>query len=376
MYGLKKNSFLLDPKKDGSVFLVRSSNAKDYVRMIKGKLAIERSPHYVFYGLLGIGKTQLLRFIEYNLHDASCLYVETPPLHRRSTFLELYRSILAAYGREKVKQLLDEALESAGVGLESWTADHKGINLSLESTLGKDLANVVQKGLGSWNMLWRFLNGEKLTRTEEDDLEVWNNPLGPQDQVSVLQGLFSLHRELRRKPVILLIDEFELTRPLVGDSLNSFTEAIRDLVGEGGPMGTVFALTGRTIEEAPYVLTNETVRRRIGATNFITFDEYTEEELGSFIYEVIRYRRESNFDAKEAALKAKTKTKDSITAASYPFSEEAISLIINKVKLLKDQGLTVALRPKEAMELMDNVMSVAILDQAPVLDSVLVKKSI
>ncbi len=375
MYGLEKNSFLLDPKTNCDVFLVRTSKADQYVEMVKGKIAIGRYPHFVLYGLLGIGKTHLLRYLQNKLGEAECLYIETPPLHRRSSFVEIYREVMSSYGRERMKELLNLALSKSNLGVHAFAEKPQG-SMDVEKVLGRDLARTIQYGIGRWDILWRFIRGEKLSRTEVKDIEAWTSQIEVPDQVRFLQSFFSLHGAIHKKPVMLFVDEFENTRTLVGDSLSEFTEAFRDIVSEGSPIGTVFALTGRTIEEGPQILKNETVKRRISATNFYSFDEYAIDEVKEFVYQVIQYRRIKSFDVKSAISKLTGKGIERVTERSYPFSEEAIELIIQKIKLLKEQAQIDAFRPKEAMELMDNAMSHAILSKSEYLNSNLVKTSI
>jgi Cdc6-like AAA superfamily ATPase len=176
---------------------------------------------------------------------------------------------------------------------------------------------------------------------------------------------------------MLFIDELESTHPLVGDSLTMFAEAFRELTDEESQVGLFLIATARTYEELPSFLDPTSglgyyVARRIGLSNYILMNDYTEEELRELIRSAIKFRREENFNVSDAI--KDIQTKEEIPIEEYPFTLQAINLVLEKVKAWKDGGLIPNLRPKEVLEILDSCLSVALQEKLPIIDSNVVRK--
>jgi len=175
--------------------------------------------------------------------------------------------------------------------------------------------------------------------------------------VAILNALSILNIHFKRKPLLFLIDEFENAMHISGDARVSFTEAMRSLVDEGSQASVIFALTARALAEMPSSISDEPVKRRIGLTNYVMFREYNESELEQFVHQVIDYRRDKQFNVKNAL--SSLKSAETVTEKTYPFSQDAIEEIVKSVVLFKEQGRIEAVRPKEALEIMDKALRVA-----------------
>ena len=353
MYGLKTGYFTLNPKQEYKVFFVRKEEADKFVEYIRGIISSGRVPKAVVYGVFGLGKTHFLHYILYKLNDvSSSVYVETPPCHRRTKFTELYGSILRRMGGRYVLGLLNRAID---------TLQPKGISLSEHLKLDPDLAYTIEETARGkeQHTLWRYLTGAKLRSAEVRSIGAMTNQLNEDEAVSFLNAIALLIKEFEGKQLMLLVDEIENTNDIGGDSLSMFREAIRGLVDESSRVGTIFAATGRAMEGLPICITDESVRRRIGFPNYMYFEEYTVDNLAQFIYEVIQYRRREDFDVKVAVKQAKEIHAESVTEKSYPFTEEGIKKIIETVVALRDTGKIPAVRPPEALSIMDRALVVA-----------------
>jgi Cdc6-like AAA superfamily ATPase len=341
--GLKVSYFTLNPSEEFEVFFVRSNLVESFVSSVRRTVSIGKIPKAVVYGPLGIGKTQFARHVMWRLKNIiEPLYIETPPMHRRSRFTDLYSSIMRNLGRDYVLNLLKRATErSVLVGLN------------------QDLRRAVENGLASSEyVLWKYLCGFKLLSSEVGIIQATYPQINEDEAVSILNTIGAEIKALKERPLVLFLDEFENTRFLGGDGLATFREAVRGLTGEGSKVGVVFFTTGRQIPELTTVLWDESVRRRIGVYNFYSFEDYTEQELKQFVYEVIKYRRNEGFDV-QTALK-RVETSEHIDTDSYPFTKEAIDKIVEKVVFLRHEAFTDTLRPKEAMDIMDKALALAI----------------
>jgi len=350
MYGLKLDYFVINPKKEYQIFFAREEEFNRFLTDLKATMDSGRVPRYVVFGLFGVGKTQFLLHLKHELSSkAECVYVETPSCHRRTRFVEFYRAIVMALGRQTVIDMLAKGIQSVQQNRKS----------ALEIGLSEDLANIISTALANNQefTLWRWLVGQKLSASDAASLEAVRQELADEDAVTILNSLAVLNVRLNRKPLLLLIDEFETTMYISGDAMVSFTEAMRSLVDEGSQVGAVFALTARALAEMPSAISREPVVRRIGITNYIQFREYNESELEQFIHQVIAYRRDENFNVRNAV--ASIKSTEAVTEKTYPFSREAIEEIIKSVVLFKEQGKIEAVRPKEALEIMDKALRMA-----------------
>jgi Cdc6-like AAA superfamily ATPase len=308
------------------------------------------------FGWFGVGKTHFLQHLKHELSSkVECVYVETPSCHRRTSFVEFYKSIVSAVGRQKI---IDTLIK----GVELLRQNKKKAS---EIGLTEDLANIVSKALASNKefTLWRWIVGEKLSTADAASLEAVRQEIGDEDAVAILEALSILNMQLYRKLLLLLIDEFENTAHISGDARITFTEAMRSMVDDGSHIGVIFALTSRGLSEMPGTISDEPVKRRIGITNYIPFREYNESELEEFILQVIDYRRDENFNVRDAV--SSIKSSESVTEETYPFSREAVEEIVRSVVLFKEQGKIDGVRPKEALEIMDKGLRMAIEKKLP-----------
>ena len=363
MYGLKTGYFTLNPKEEYRVFFVRKEEADKFIDYIRGIIASGRVPKAVIYGVFGLGKTHFLHYVLYKLGDvSSSVYVETPPCHRRTKFTELYGSVLRRMGGRYVLGLLDRAID---------TLQSEGKSLDEYLKLDPDLAYTIEEAVRGkeQHTLWRYLSGAKLRSAEVQSIGAMTNQLNEDEAVSFLNAVALLIKAFEGKQLMLLVDEIENTNDIGGDSLSMFREAIRGLVDESSRVGTVFAATGRAMEGLPICITDESVRRRIGFPNYMYFEEYTVDNLAQFIYEVIRYRRREDFDVKVTVKKAKEIAAEGVTERSYPFTEGGIGKIIETVVALRDVGKIPAVRPPEALSIMDRALVIATERNAPLITS-------
>jgi Cdc6-like AAA superfamily ATPase len=359
VYGLKLEYFVINPKTEYQVFFVRDEEFRRFLGDLNATIDSGRIPHYVIFGWFGLGKTQSLLHLRHELNSkADSVYVVTPSCHRRTRFVEFYRSIVNAMGRQTVIDMLTK-------GINLVQQNRKQIS---EIGLSEELTNVVSKAVDTKQqfLLWRFIVGQKLSASEAAGLEAVKRELSDEDAAVILEALAVLNLEFNKRPLLLLIDEFEHAAEITGDAKNTFTEAIRTMVDEGSHVGVVFALTGRSMGEFPSSVADDSVRRRIGITNYISFKEYTEVELEQFITQVISYRRDKQFDVKKAV--SSIHIPETVTEATYPFTREAIDEIVRSVVLFKEQGKIDAVRPKEALEIMDKGLRMAIDKKSPAIE--------
>jgi len=360
MYGLRTDYFTLNPKTEANVFFVRKDEADKFLDYVKMTIRSGRVPKAVVFGDFGLGKTHFLHYLMHNLQDvAKPIYVETPPFHRRSKFTDLYGAIMRRLGGRYWIGLLADAVKLAGMNNEP---------LDTYLKLDPDLAFMIQNGITGKDQhaLWRYLAGEKLRSSEAGALSALSNQLSEDEAVSILNTMAVLIKQFEKRQLLILFDEIEHTNALAGDSMTIFREAIRGLVDESSNVGTIFAATGRALEDLPIGITDDPVKRRIGLANYILFQEYSKDDLKRFIIETIEYRRQPEFDVQAAIAKIKQSYagRSVPTIETYPFDELGVEKIVDTVALLRDGGKIMSVRPTEALGIMDRALAIAITQEA------------
>ena len=362
-YALNRGYLTPNPREEADAFVgPRRKWAVEFVAHVKRIIQSGRTPKAVIYGALGIGKTHFMTLVAYELRDvAKIVYVETPPLHRRSKLTDLHNIIMRRIGRDYSLGLLEQAIKQSNKQSKP-----------LHETLGvdPDLATIFRNGLTSdKSVLWRYMSGEKLSAGEVRQIDAVSQQIREDDAVLITNMIARIVRAIEKKQLIVFIDEFENTTSLMGDSLVAFREGVRGLVDESNEAGIVISNTAREMDDMPYPITDESVQRRIGFSNYRLFPEYTQDDLKELIYEIIALRRDRGEDVRKLVELARKTTKESVTERSFPFTENAIQIAVNTVAELRQLGRIDSTRPKEALDLMDNSIALATDASAPLIDS-------
>jgi Cdc6-like AAA superfamily ATPase len=352
-YALTTGYLTPKARDEGDAFVgPRRKWADEFIAHLRRIISSGRVPKAVIYGPLGVGKTHFLSYISSGLAElAKVVYVETPPLHRRSRFTDLHNVIMRKIGRDYSMGLLSKAVLEADKG-----------SIELHSVLGvdPDIATIIRNGLTSdKSVLWRYLSGEKLTSGEVRQLDAVSAQLREDDAAMILNMIARLVRRTEKKQFLLFIDEFENTSSLMGDSQVAFREALRGLMDESNDTGVVISNTAREMDDMPLPLTDESVQRRIGFPNYRLFPEYTPEDLLALLREIITFRRDDKAEVTKMVKKAQSTTKESVSEENFPFTQQALEMAVNTVFELRQLGRTDSARPKEALDILDSALSLA-----------------
>jgi Cdc6-like AAA superfamily ATPase len=330
-----KESLAINPQKDSSIFLGPKKEAVNrIVEDIRQTVAVGRLPKKVIVGVFGIGKTQAIHYTMTKLSDVIYpVYVEVPPTHRRSRFTEVYNIVLRRFGKDQVIDLLVDC-----------------INVKSSVLLGDpELTRIVTRASKDplSFVLWKFLSGSKLTGSELRQLDMGHPIIYEDEAVWVLNLMGDAIMRREHKPLVIFFDEFDNTAAIQGDSFNMFTEAIRGMVDESSKIGAIFVASGREVADYPATITDPPVKRRIGLHNYITFTDYTKEEIIQFMEEVLLYRRQPDVSIKK--LIEASKTTEEIDARTFPFTHQALDVIAQTIYDLRLEGKLPSLRPSDAL---------------------------
>ena len=368
MYGLEKAYLTPNPREEAKAFVgSRRAVADSFVEHISRIIKSGRVPKAVLWGAFGTGKTHFCYYVKMRLADiAKVVYVECPPCHRRTKYSELHAAIMRKIGREYALGLIEQTIREA---------NRTGKPLAEALGLDQDLTAVIRGGFGSdRTTLWRYLSGQKLGAREVRLIDAISPQIREDDAVAIVNSIAKLVGSQEKRQLFIMIDEFENTHALLGDSLMMFIGAVRGLVDESSDVGVVFIASVRSMDEMPFIIVEDPVRRRIGLTNFIYYKEYTRQELEELIHQLIEFRREKEFNLDRVLKEDLENITENINARTYPFTQEAINIAIDKVLELRESGEIPSIRPKEALDLLDYALALGAQDKIPVLTSEFVGK--
>jgi len=316
----------------------------------------------VVLGPFGIGKTQFIKYAMKKIDEiAYPIYVETPPCHRRTRFIDIHSVIMRRIGRKFILDHLKKIVE---------VANDRSISIfELLNIEERDIGYAIVDNLYLYELLlWRYLSGIKMLAADVRKLEVFNNQIYEDDSVWILNTIASMINYFYDKKLVIFMDELENTANIFGDSRVMFTEAIRGLVDESSYVGMVFVVSARSLEGIPIALTDEPVKRRIGISNYLSFKEYEKEELDGLIREIIAYRRNSEININEMIDTLSEEDIQKTSTDIYPFTNKSIDKIIETVYILRREGLIDGIRPKEALSIMDDAVAYAIHNELNMID--------
>ena len=353
--GLNAGYISLNPRRDPSLFLgPRKESINEIIDQMIITIDTSRVLKKVILGPFGIGKTQFIKYAMNKLKDVAFpIYVETPPCHRRTRFIDIHSVIMRRIGRKFILDHLKKTID---------LANDKGITIyELLQIEERDIGYTIENNIGINDiMLWRYISGIKILAADVRILEVLTNQIYEDDSVWILNTIASIVNIFYDKQLVIFMDELENTANIFGDSRVMFTEAIRGLVDESSYVGMVFVVSARSIEGIPIALTDEPVRRRIGISNYEPFKEYNKEELDGLIRELILYRRNKEVNIKDILKNLSKEEYKNTSTDIYPFTNKAIDKIIEVVYKLRKEGLIDGIRPREALSIMDDSVAYAL----------------
>lgn len=368
--GLKTRYFSPNPHKEPDAVFVRKDKFKSVVNEVHLLLETDRKPKIFVTADYGSGKTTLLRFVEAQSQKMAVVaYAECPPMNRRSGFEKILGAILRALTRETVFGLLHQAHQSFSSSMTkaSRRTASKAPTFAEITGFDSDLADFIGRclELGNDMVAWRFLSGEKLSMYEVRDAKAPRQIIELDQVISFINGLAKLCQEYEKKPLLLLLDEFERTRPLMGEAKILFKEALRALVDDSCEAGVVIAASVTATEELPGVIEDDAVSRRLSPYQMAP---YSAEELLLLAKEIIRYRRDETTPPGAEM----TKTQENVAPETYPFTREGLESAVETIRRVRGEG---RMRPADLLDVMDRALLIALEGNCPVIDSKIVAQA-
>jgi hypothetical protein len=378
-YGIKRPSFQLDPEIDAGIFVGREDVKKRLEDRLKRAIVTGTSLHTLIYGDFGSGKTHSLNYVykflgEQKL-DVLPIFVRQPRITKKSNPSHLYASIISAISMTEIFGLFVKIFDSVQDRLKDITELYKRVEVLRSVIKNRDLAFVVYKyattrPIEDYSVV-KWLSGEKLTVREKTTLGVVSDNSDPFISAQTLLTLFKLFCSVKKKYVLLMLDEMEALL-ILGDYRKQmeFEEFLRILVSETRDIGVLIALTTRAgLEDSPEMFkSTSAIGTRIGyPQNYIWLKEFDEPELTKrFVTELVEALRDEKVDIETLVRKLKSETDETLGVEYFPFTEEAIDLLF---QMSTTSGMIKLLLPRDIEKVLTDALGDAMIQNKPFIDT-------
>jgi len=251
---------------------------------------------------------------------------------RKSTFLDLYTTIMRAIGYRFTVGLFEDTVKR----LPS-TVRAGGIQESLkEILLDDDLAEATAK---LWNpefdrsTFWAWLSGVALRAAQLQDLGLVSDLsiAQPARLARFLEIIGERVRSLRNKALLLILDEAERLGVVAPENQGSYATAFTRLTD---PVQTSVALlistTAEVFDFMPGVFSSP-VLSRLGEERQVRIPPLPDPAVGAFMEKIIAYVTRGIKKKQQIVEKAESTTNEAVKSEQYPFTVECLEAIQSRL---------------------------------------------
>lgn len=340
-YGLNRFNLELDPISDAHIFAGRGELKKEAEEKIDRSLSTGTALHMMLWGFAGAGKTHTLNYVVWYLknkgYDANIFYICAPPMTKNSTFVDLYKEIIRQLGQEYLFSLIQAIYDKAYPSLAQLPDLPSRIGKVRDVINDPELASVVVAhvagGPDRRYDVWKWLCGESCSNQEKRRLNVTTDNSDPSAALRTLIGLIRANLILGGKPLVLLLDELEALGRPSADYAKTFEEAFRRLAEQTKQFVMFGAFTAAAMTEIPPITTDFVVGR-IGKNNYKEVRIFDDEASLEFIEQLLeQIRPETDLSKLVSKAKEKKETEETISNETFPYTKEAIEMIIANLEV-------------------------------------------
>jgi hypothetical protein len=345
-FGLRRDNFILDPVEDFECFARPDINTRTIAESLEIDVITGLAPKRLLWGPYGGGKTHTLMRTVTELSQLASIHtvrIECPDLTKRSRFHDLYREgIMRGLGQDFVLGLMQEVTEKVGFkrpeelrqSLKEWFRDEE-VSKAAERLYDPNFDRL---------RLWRWLSGVSLSRGDLDQLgqtqDLTETEAARLSEIIVMFG--RLLRALRKKTLVLILDEMERLRAIGAETVITFMSGFTRLVDQN--QTSVCVLIGSsavTQAEMVDVFTGSSpVTSRLGTDAYMEIPPLPDPDVDAFVQGVISYVRKSDLNV-SALLKNEDAQGETLSEQFYPFTSEAVEAIKSGTRTLTPRDITI-----------------------------------
>jgi Cdc6-like AAA superfamily ATPase len=369
-FGLRRRNFILDPhdEADSTFWAERAQpNRTRIVEELQIDLEAGLAPKRLFWGPYGGGKTHTLENLTRSLEkmtDIYSVYVESPTMEKKSTFLVLYRSgIMKSIGQDLTLSIFNKIVDmSVGEGGRSEVLE------KLKRTIGdEELSMAVLRFLDPQFdplLFWSWFSGASVPRGQLSILNQTNDltEAEPAYLATLLVILARLYRLTHNKLLVLILDELEHLQEIGVDGSATFQTAFIRLTDPNqNDLGVLMAYSADVWDRLPDMFRGP-VQSRLGTEAYIEIPSLVPKEAETFMRLIIQYVRDPSANVADLAAKARQATREKVIDDIFPFSQEAFEKLLSQVP---SQFFT----PREIMHRMTRAVSRAFITKRLIVTS-------
>lgn len=348
-YGLRRDNFILDPIADYECFARDDINTQEIAEVLDVDVVTGLAPKRLVWGPYGGGKTHTLMRTMNELGQLTKVHavrIECPDLGRKSRFHDLYREgIMRALGQDFVLTLLESVVHKVGfkkadllrAELKEWFDDEE---------MAKAVERLYDPNFDRLK-LWRWLSGVAMGRGDLNALgqtqDLTETEAARLADILVVLGRI-VHR-LNGRTLVLILDEMERLRSVVGESVTTFMSGFTRLVDPGQKFICVLigASAASLDEMVEMFASNSPVMSRLGSGSTIEINALQDPDVDRFVKGVIEYLRDPAFDTKAAIALGAKSTKETFDQAFFPFTVQAVEALKSHTESLTPRAINMAM---------------------------------
>ena len=339
-FSLTRQNFQINPKQstaDASLFFGADRNA-EIIQKIKLGYMAGYVPRYYLLGNYGTGKTHLIYNIKHHFEriepDIGVVpLVVSMEAESKTRYQTLHRRLLDAVSIEAIERAYVEyslKLREDGEDREERFRELFR-NASVDNVM-----RMLATGPANKLVAWRWLTGEKLSSSEQDQIGVTGSLTETGDLVDLLVTVGDLFIKVGKR-LLFLVDESEALHNVSNaDAQSSWHDAFRRLADSNDNQSVGWILTFFTTmqDEAPSFVFEGDITTRIGNEGIIKLETLGTVEVRSFLTELLG----EFVDGQEGVARATSLGIDT-NESSYPFTTEAFDAFINHASAMQHNAL-------------------------------------
>ena len=339
-FSLKRQNFQINPKQsnqDAKLFFGAQRN-EEIIRKIKLGYMAGYVPRYYLLGNYGTGKTHLIYHIKHHFErvdpDINVVpLVVSMEAESRTRYQALHRRLLDAISID----LIEEAYVEYSLHLREQGQDREERFKELFRNASVDnVMRLLATGPANKLVAWRWLTGEKVSSSEQDQIGVTGSLADTGELVDLLVTIGDLFKRVG-KSLLFLIDESESLHSVSNaDAQSSWHDAFRRLADSNDNQSIGWILTFYTTmqDEPPTFMFEGDITTRIGNEGIVVLEALETVEVESFLNELL-----TEFVNGEEGVERSAAIGADVTDSTYPFTVDAFRAFVEHASAMQHNAI-------------------------------------